>query len=319
MLKSKSESYAGAALSDRDMQKYYQDRANRMLHCLPYARQILSCADIFLSEITDLRKNGYHILKNFFPKTKIESLGNQLDSLISQKKNLSSIRNHSAESDAHIKAGNYLYYDKEDVLQPSFVVREKTSSVGIVDPLINFPGLLELVLDSRLLDMATAYFETIPLLTFIKLKKSFLNSLSVADTEYFHVDGGSYKIFKALIYLNDVKPGGGPFCFIAGSHREKFKGWQDQVRYSEEDMTSVYGKDRLVQCYANAGDVILAETTGFHCGEKTKLYERGIVIVNFCVHSEYGYDYPKIKLQKRSLDTLGSLEKLVLEDVTLQD
>lgn len=298
-----------------DARRYMEDRAKRVLGCLNFSTEILGVRDQFLKEVYEIQRDGILIWRDFFSRKKIEALGEEIDRMVRDKKCLTSIRNHSAETQDDLAQGRYRYFDPAVVAEKNFLVRDKVSWAGVKDPLINLNGLVDLAFDTRLINLATAYHQAIPLLTFVKVRKSFANDLPAADTQLFHVDGGSYRIFKALIYLNETGEGGGPFCYVRGSHLKKFDGWEKNPRYVEQEMAQRYGQEAILRCYAKPGDVVFAETTGFHQGEKPIKYDRGILILNYCVQPEYGYDYEKNKIQKATLEKQPELSRLVAGDL----
>jgi hypothetical protein len=114
--------------------------------------------------------------------------------------------------------------------------------------------------------------------------------------------------------LNDVEPGGGPFCYVLGSHRSKFAGW-DARRYSRDEMAALYGADRVVQHHVRAGDAIVVESAGFHGGEKPVARDRGILILNYTVHPEYGFDYPPVRMHRSDFESLPEYARLVADHV----
>jgi len=288
-----------------------------MQQCTEFSAIIMSWVSDYSSEIQCLQRDGFCIFKDFFPKSQVAAMGERVDFFIKHKQNLSRLRNHLQETPEDIEVGNFKFFSNEDVADPSFRVSERTSMARIVDPLITIPEINKIVFNRRLLGIATAYYQTIPKLTYVKLIKSFANSIDSADTQLFHIDGGSGKIFKAIIYLNNVIAGGGPFTYVRGSHETKFPGWERHARFSDQRIYSIFGANSIVSCYANVGDVVITETTGFHKGEKPATYDRGVLIVNYCVHPESGFEYTKIKTKRSVIEKLSDLEKLVGDELVL--
>jgi hypothetical protein len=178
------------------------------------------------------------------------------------------------------------------------------------------PGLIEFAFDDRILAFASAYFVTVPMLSYAKVRKSFINAIPPSPTQRFHVDIGTYSLFKVLLYLHDVEPGGGPFCYVLGSHRKRFAGWQAK-RYSREEMAQTCGDDRVVRFHARAGDAIVVESAGFHGGEKPAAHDRNILILNYTVHPEYGFEYPPVRMRRSDFDGLSAYAKAVADHVEI--
>ena len=64
-----------------------------------------------------------------------------------------------------------------------------------------------------------SFYECIPELTYIKIRKAFANKLPANDTQFFHRDSGSFRLLKAVIYLNDVNEDW-PLYYVKGSNRK---------------------------------------------------------------------------------------------------
>lgn len=245
----------------------------------------------FDADATVVRADGVHVVRGALDRARVLALGTQVDALVASGRHLGRVRDHARE-----------IAERRPVDQPVFLddlasMRARSAGVSIADPLVNLPDALALALDAALVGRGTAYYGCLPLLTFCKVRLTFANALPPTDTQLYHADGGSLRIFKALVYLNDVEPGGGPFRYVAGSHVRRFDGWLDRDRFDEAEMRARYGDAALRRCTARAGDVVFADATGFHCGEKPVAADRRIMIVNFCVHEEYGFPYDRLRLR----------------------
>ncbi|MDG2308309.1 MAG: hypothetical protein P8R42_27340 [Candidatus Binatia bacterium] len=111
--------------------------------------------------------------------------------------------------------------------------RHLTSVVNVADPLVAVPGLVDVALDLRLLELAGAYLRCPPLLGFVKLTRSLANGLRPLGTEEFHVDGNSTSLVKAFVHLHDTDIGAGPHQLVRASHRERIDEWDVSARASE--------------------------------------------------------------------------------------
>lgn len=299
----------GFTATDKDLETFYKERAERTLKYLELSRHMFASEHAYLDETTRLRRTGLLKIPGFFPREPVLSLGERVEALVGERMGLSRIRNHAAESRQDIQDGKFSYYTVDEMREPSFSLRDKVSSVGLVEPLMRFPELADLVFDERVLGVATAYLGTLPVLSFLKVRTTFANDLPTADTQFFHADFGSYKILKAFVYLNDVDLEGGPFCYIEGSHARRFPGWDEQSRFADHELHAVYGKDCITRCTARAGDIYLAETTGFHRGLKPVRIDRNVLIVTYCVHPEYGFAYEPTQLARPTFDRLSDVGK----------
>ena len=285
----------GFTAAEQDLETFYREKASRTLKYLELSGHVFAAERDRLEEATTLRRRGLLKLRGFFPRPRVLAIGETVDELVRERKYLSRNRNHAAESRADIQRGAFSYYSVDELRAPGFSLRDKVSSVGLVEPLM------------QLLAVVTSYFGTIPVTSFVKVRSTFSNYLPTADTQFFHADFGSYRILKAFIYLNDVDLDGGPFCYIEGSHARKFEGWDQKSRFADEELRDVYGADCVTACTAKVGDIYLAETTGFHRGLKPTRHDRNIVIITYCVHPEYGFAYEPNRMARTTFAALSDI------------
>jgi hypothetical protein len=133
--------------------------------------------------------------------------------------------------------------------------------------------LLELSLNERLVSIVNSYFKMQSSLCYLELNETHLsNNSNPQKSQNFHKDPGINKCIKVFLYLNDVEMETGPFTYVRSSHRGK-KGILKQKRYGAG---GVYPKKNILRKLVNhediipicgkAGTLILADTTGLHCG-----------------------------------------------------
>jgi hypothetical protein len=250
---------------------------------------------VFGMDAAVVHERGVRLVRGALDRTRALALGAQVDALVASGRCLARVRDHARE----VAEGRGV--DQPAFLDDLAAMPVRSAGVSIADPLVNLPDALALALDRELIGRAAAYYGCLPLLTFCKVRRTFANALPATDTQLWHADGGSLRIFKALVYLNDVEPGGGPFCYVAGSHVRRFDGWLDRDRFDEAEMRARYGDAAVLRLHARAGDVVFAEATGFHCGEKPTVTDRRIMIVNFCLHPEYGFAYEPPRVRPTAL------------------
>jgi hypothetical protein len=260
-----------------------------------------------------VHEKGVRIVRGALDRRRVLALGARVDALVASGRCLGRVRDHAREM-----------AEARGVDEPAFLddvasMRARSAGVSIADPLANLSDALAMALDPALVGRAAAYYGCLPLLTFCKVRLAFANALPATDTQLWHADGGSLRIFKALVYLNDVDPGGGPFCYVAGSHTRRFDGWLERDRFDDAEMRERYGDDALLRLHARAGDVVFAEATGFHCGEKPVAADRGILIVNYCVHEEYGFPYAALAAPAAELARLPPWQRAVAHAVVESD
>lgn len=240
----------------------------------------------------------------------IRSLESQVWRNINQRSNLSRIRNHSLESPEGIKRGEFSYFNDDELRSSNFDLLDSVSLISLRHPFMNLNKLKDVVFDESILRFAVKYFNAIPIISYAKITISFANKLKDSDTQWYHFDFGSYKILKCVVYLNEVDILGGPFSYVKTSHQKKFRGWNLKSRFSEEELLLHYPKDAFVKCISSPGDVIFAETTGLHRGSKPISRHRAVLIFNFTIHPEVGFNWEKLKIPAHAYESLNSFQKL---------
>lgn len=156
-------------------------------------------------------------------------------------------------------------------------------------PLLNTREILPLVIHPIIVKIATAYFDRLPALTNVNLRISHPTEQPEFGNLFFHVDPRTPPYLKFFIYLNDVDSiEHGPFTYVKGSHKNKIKGWRDKEnkRLPMDAMVRHYGKEAIMHMLGKAGDLIVADTTGFHRGTKVKSRDRHMITAHYCFHPE---------------------------------
>ena len=301
------------ATTEADARYFLAKLAERMTCCQEFAIPLLESVQQYSDLVGQLHQDGFVILRNHFPTDLIQKIRDQVERMVCTREGLAPIRAHSQETPQDLMEGTYQYFNDHFREKRQNHLEDLVSSVGIQDPLVALEDTPKLVFDPEILGIGAAFYGAMPMVTFLKIRYAFGNAFPQADTQFFHVDGGSYRIFKALIYLNDVEEGGGPFCYVRGSHRLKWEGWDRKARYEDTEIEDIYGAEAVVRCYAKAGDVLLANTTGIHRGEKPVKNNRGILIVNYCLHPEYGFEHPAIHIKKPDREALSPFGQLAAE------
>jgi len=218
-------------------------------------------------EIDSVAKPHAENLKNL-GYSKIESFFNE-----EQMKILQNIRE---EIQSSIDTNTNLKYPSEQMIY-------------INKPLLNLTSLPEILFDDRLINIATAYYGCRPAMGSVAVRRSFVNDAPPLTNQNYHRDYNSLvKMMKFVIYLNDVEEGGGPFTYVAGSNRKMFNGWWNHHYPTDEMVEALYGKDSILPITAKFGDLLMADTYGFHKGQKPTKAERTAIHFTYLIHPELG-------------------------------
>ena len=231
--------------------------------------------------VTEVREDGYTVLKNVFDKELLLKLKSEMEDCISKGGD-----NLNVNDD---------YYATVD------------------QPMLRCPSAVQIAFSDLVRNFSTEYFEVQPAIGTFNLRKSRLNEsdshgFNNHGNLFYHYDNNSPHFLKFFFYLNDVDSNGGPFTYVAGSHKQKFSGWQMSKRFSDDHIEEVYGKERIKHLTANLGDVIVANTRGIHKGTKTVDKERNMYTVEVVSHPE-NWERPHFKMLQDDFDSLDEQVK----------
>jgi ectoine hydroxylase-related dioxygenase (phytanoyl-CoA dioxygenase family) len=298
-----------------EMKIYENDRRNRKLK---YADLNYESNDQINKVVSKINQEGYAIIKNFVSADHIalKKTAEYLQSSIYSGTNLKETFKDSIRSAVDMNISE-VYLSDEECKKGENYLRDHANYAAVSDPLLNVPEIAELAFHPFILSVINNCLSCPPALGGMNLRKSFRNNLHEYDTLYFHVDGNSPKLLKAFFYLNDVDKFGGPFCFVKGSHRKRFFLWKDKLRWTYDEISSKYGKENIVEVIGNRGDLIIADTTGFHRGTKVLKAERSMLTFNYVIHPEFKGHGEKIKFQKSDFDKLSSVQKAACDFLTI--
>jgi hypothetical protein len=273
-----------AVLATRDFAKWARLQTWRVRR-LPGKRSRLR-PDL-LPILSALRQDGFAFLENFVDQALLDRIKIDLDRELATGRNLVPVSNDSVrEVGSRAAASTFL---SPDVLQRGpDAYRHLTNYVAVDQPFLRSPGSLELALDIRLIEIASHYLGGKAALGGSNLRRSFANGLAEFDTLWFHSDPNSARILKVFFYLTPVDLGSGPFAYVKGSHRKKFRNWRSSYRLSPEDIDHHYHPKSIVNATAIPGTVILADTTGFHRGTKCVTADRDLLTLNYVLEPEFG-------------------------------
>ncbi len=247
-------------------------------------------------------------------KDDLKQTGEKLDVLVNRKMGLSRVRNTQRENPDNVRNGTFSYISSEQLEDPQLKIKSCAAIVSIANPFLVFPDLVDIVLHKKFLDSAVNYFKPYPILSYVKITKSFANDLSTYDTQYWYFDFGAKNIFKVLEYLNDVNIKGGPFSYVLKSHSKRFRGWNLKSRFADQEVIKQFGEGNMYYCEGAVGDVIFAETTGLHKALKPQDYDRSVIIFNFTMHPEIGFPWNKMKIPSKVVSKLTPYQKLFLTE-----
>jgi ectoine hydroxylase-related dioxygenase (phytanoyl-CoA dioxygenase family) len=225
--------------------------------------------------VDNLLERGYHIIENVFTKEQISKI--------------------RADFDKQANLGNNL--------------KEHNKHFTVIDqPLVNCPSVFEFAFNDQIVNIASEYFKCLPAVGTLNLRRSYENRDQPVKHQIFHSDPNSIKFIKFFLYLEDVSLDNGPFTIVEGSLNNKFQGWTDKYRWTDEEIDRIYGKDKVKQITAKVGDLIIANTTAFHKGTPPLSGDRTMLTLNYTVHPE-DWKTPTYQIKKEDLNRLPDAKK----------
>ena len=198
--------------------------------------------------LDDLFNEGYSIFKNKISR-------DHIDFLISFAKNNEGFFLKNRE----IVSLNYKNFDfssavfnyNENILLDNFLVRK-------------------IAINSDFLEIASAYFDSVPILSAVNMWWSIPSTNVDSDAgQLYHFDMDRIKFLKFFIYLTDVDYDSGPHCYVSGTHKPFSKkkllnrGYQ---RIPDGDIQQNYTSESIRSITGSAGTIIVGDTSCFHKG-----------------------------------------------------
>lgn len=236
--------------------------------------------------VSAIEKDGYTILRGAFEVDILKTIYDRVEQLLDRGESLQKISNDSVRTPGDLSPPK-VHFSPEEVKRGQDYFRKHTNYVSIANPLVAVPEVADVAFHPLLLDIAQSYLGCPPALGGLNLRKSYKNDLPAFDTLYFHVDPNSPRFLKVFFYLNDVDEGGGPFCYVKGSRDKRFSGWMSKGRWTWEEMEQKYGKENVKLLTAKVGDIVVADTNGFHAGVKITSRDRTMLTLDYVVHEEF--------------------------------
>ena len=199
--------------------------------------------------------------------------------------------------------------------------RESKLYIQVLQPLVSVPEIQKFVFDDRIIDIAGAYMDCYPGFGTCNLRKSFVNSMGEGGNQIYHVDPNSPRFLKFFIYMDDVDMEDGPFSYVEGSHTKKFEingaNWNQQYSWKTETIDNIYGKENVKFLTAKKGDLLVADTNGWHRGIKPLRKDRTMLTLDYVCHVEFFEETSKFEFKKQDYDKLSDTHKQLCDFLKL--
>lgn len=227
-----------------------------------------------------LATDGYIVLRDVLDRTLVDRLRAEVDHAVAAGRLVPALV-RQAHAEQPVDPEDQQRLCRLAALGESELGRRE-SMVYVVNPLLTCPTALPLLFSDPVLDIATSYYGCPAALISPKIVRSYRNGLPESSVHRFHCDYQRVRFLKFFIYLSDVPTEQeGPFCFVAGSHHRKPRAWrQHPLEWSAAEMTGYYGDAAIRPLTGYRGDLIAADTRGFHRGIKLRAGQRSMLKVS---------------------------------------
>ncbi len=224
--------------------------SQKLIKALPRQKYSLGTSDQAI--INDLYTNGVHV-------TSVEQL------FKSASKDLMDVLTKAATDLEASDSGNMPDY-----------LQKKTSSFDMISSALisKYPEIFFLGLSEKILSLVETYIGMPAAYHGVALRRSLTDGLQ-AGPRVWHKDAEDFRVFRMVIYLNDVTDGGGPFEYIPrfyGLSYKAFRGIESNI--TAETMLKVVPQDLPQQVYGKAGTVIICDTANTFHHEKLQVTQR---------------------------------------------
>ena len=162
--------------------------------------------------------------------------------------------------------------------------------------------LLKLALDTKLLEIVSAYLGMWPWLHAVGAWLNFPTQQEAKESQLWHRDPDDLKVIKVFIYIKDVGAENGPFCYIPkthpfGSGSGILPVHKAKKRILDDEMVTAIPQDNWISCTGPANTMIIADTVGYHRGGKPT--EGSRLLITFSYTSGTPLSRRVLQVQKR--------------------
>ena len=185
------------------------------------------------------------------------------------------------------------------------------------EQIVAHPELLRLATSQRLLELATRYFGSAPLLTGFRLWWTPPNS-TVEQSQMFHCDREDQRQLKVLINVSDTSSETGPFTLIPAEHSQQIK---DDISYCykhnyvpDDEIAAVNEQVPQIALTGPRGTAYCVDTSRcLHFGSRGNTKTRVIIIMQYTTFTAPNVTVPAwhSELRKVSIE-LSELQQLAL-------
>jgi hypothetical protein len=129
--------------------------------------------------------------------------------------------------------------------------------------------------DPFLMDVMQDFLGCKPVINEIGLFKSLIKpEVAKKPNQKYHRDASDMRFLALALYFTDVNTSeDGPFSYVLGSAKSTDL-HKAKVRYSDEEVESIFGKEKVYDVLGKRGTLVIADNSAFHRGRQPIKNER---------------------------------------------
>jgi hypothetical protein len=214
------------------------------------------------------------------------------------------------DSGRQILGGARSVLEQDSVQQnPLLWSRSASSSDLTAEALLScVPELYLLGLDARILAVVQQYLK-LPVAYHGAVLRHSLVDGQFAGPRLWHQDQEDFHVFRMVVYLNDVLPGGGPFEYIPRSTGLTYRDF-GPGDLTNERVERVVPREKWKRCFGPAGTVVLCDTAKvFHHESIQTERDRAVVMIGYSSRRPRGMELAMMHFPVERVASL--LERIV--------
>lgn len=226
-----------------------------------------------------------------------------IDELLSSK-DIKSLKNKTMNKNNL----NEIYLSKKNFNYSNPPLNSKMGYVESID-LFSYNEVFKAASNPNLLAILDSYFGCEYFFDWAWAWWSYSNNKKNYGPQNYHRDYENFNFVKVFIYLTDVKKvSDGAHKIIAGSH--KVNKLYDIRRYSDQEVSNFYSKDKQIKILGNKGTSFIANTFAIHKGNLPTTKDRLVLSLLYSVRpSRRSPKIPFLKLKSFSKDVQQNITK----------
>jgi Phytanoyl-CoA dioxygenase (PhyH) len=228
-------------------------------------RYLFTMNEFEARQVNSLRKSGYVLISEFFPRELIDRIFLKADAMF-----------HNLEIDTHLA---YSIQSKDRTTLENLGYDELAATekmIALRDPLVRIPEVLDVAFHQSILKIAANFLGYVPPLYRVTLVRDFPHNRPLHSSN-FHKDNDESDSLQIFIYLVDVDDTRGPLVYIPGSNHYDVRSCRPRLsrdlgipandgRLSDEEVERVYPRRSWAVLQTARGSVAAIHGNGIHKG-----------------------------------------------------